>query len=443
MHILTAPDRLNDNPPCEGPPSGLHLMASAPTIRLGQPLSEAVDHFQHDPHLRLLPVLDAQDRPAGAIYEWDMRRILFNPFGHALLRNPSFGGRLDDHVRRCPVVDRSASVEALIDIYAAQGASCEGLIIVERGRYAGVVGGPLLLGLTAERDARLAVERASRLERITGESATFRRDIEALTGELVRVADMLSGFSVEAAEQAAANSQAAAGMAIAAAQTADTLSGIAASGRDLGQLFLSVEEEVREAGKALHAAVEQARLASADSRALIVEADGIGEITVVIDGIARATTTLALNAGIEAARAGEAGQGFAVVAREVKALAAQTREAAAQIAGRIGHIRQSVGNVAAGHAHMDAAIATADRLAASVFDAVARHGAFSRTIAASVAEAGASSDHIRSRASEISGSATAAADGARAMGSTARRLADETRRLDMRASIFIRAIKVA
>ncbi|EZP73570.1 Methyl-accepting chemotaxis protein [Sphingomonas paucimobilis] len=443
MYLPKAHDPLTGDAPAKAAEGGLHLIASAPVIRLGQPLSEAVEHFQRDPHLRLLPVLDDEDSPAGAIYEWDMRRILFNPFGHALLRNPSFGGRLDDHVRRCPVVDRRASVETLIDIYAAQDRSCEGLIVVEQGRYAGVVSGQLLLGLTAERDARLALARAARLERITGESATFRRDVEVLTAELVKAADMLSSFSVEAAEQAVDNSQAAGGMAIAAAQTADALSGIAASGTELGQLFLSVEEEVREAGEALRKAVEQARLGSAHSQALMVEADGIGEITAVIDGIARATTTLALNAGIEAARAGEAGQGFAVVAREVKTLASQTREAAAQIAGRIGHVRESVGNVAAGHAHMDAAIMTADRLAASVFDAVARHGAFSRAIAASVAEASASSDHIRARASEISDSATAAADGARAIGGTARRLADETRRLDARASAFIRAIQAA
>ncbi|SCW53929.1 CBS domain [Sphingobium faniae] len=96
-------------------------------IRLGCPLSEAVDCFQGDPALRLLPVLDERDRPAGAIYERDMRRILFNPFGHALLRNPSFGGRLDDHVQPCAMIDRSASVEALIDLYAAQGQSFHAL----------------------------------------------------------------------------------------------------------------------------------------------------------------------------------------------------------------------------------------------------------------------------------------------------------------------------
>ncbi len=419
----------------------LPFVTASPFIRLGRPLSEAVEQFQENPSLRLLPVLDDADRPKGAIYERDMRQILFNPFGHALLRNPSFGGRLDDHVRPCASVERSATIEMLIDLYAAQGQKCEGLIVVENGRYAGMVGGQLLLKLAAERDARVAVARAERLERVTRESGLFRDDIATLIADLVNMADMLSRLASDAAERAADNGQAAAGMAVAAAQTADNLTGIAGSANDLGLLFQSIEEEVRQAGAAIRAAVEQTRLGSAQTEQLRVQADGIGEVTALIDAVARATATLALNAGIEAARAGEAGQGFAVVAREVKLLAGQTREAAAEIAGRIDHIRSTVGHVAQGHGLMGSAIEKADRLSASLFDAVARHGAFSRGIAASMSEAGESSDHVRVSASQISNNASAAVDGAQAMREAAGQLAAEAQRLDARASLFIEAIR--
>lgn len=78
--------------------------------------------------------------------------------------------------------------------------------------------------------------------------------------------------------------------------------------------------------------------ASEKIKSLEQKASEIQSITDVIDGISSQTNLLALNAAIEAARAGEQGRGFAVVADEVRALAAKTADATKQIGDMLNQI---------------------------------------------------------------------------------------------------------
>ena len=68
----------------------------------------------------------------------------------------------------------------------------------------------------------------------------------------------------------------------------------------------------------------------------------IEKFVTVISGIANKTNILSLNASIEAARAGEQGRGSAVVAGEVRNLAAQSSKSSREITDTIAKVQSSV-----------------------------------------------------------------------------------------------------
>ncbi|MBY0303763.1 MAG: methyl-accepting chemotaxis protein [Sphingomonas sp.] len=116
---------------------------------------------------------------------------------------------------------------------------------------------------------------------------------------------------------------------------------------DLRAAIGAIAQEVTAQVNATASAETVSALARAQARELADSSAMVRGITAKIERIAQRTNTLALNALIEATQSGEAGAAFAVVAGEVKALAAQTRAAALEIGEHIADMDSNAGDVAA------------------------------------------------------------------------------------------------
>jgi methyl-accepting chemotaxis protein len=88
---------------------------------------------------------------------------------------------------------------------------------------------------------------------------------------------------------------------------------------------------------------QQMKQLTAAMHAIGDSSEKVLRINKVIDEIAFQTNILALNAAIEAARAGTAGQGFAVVAEEVRNLAGRVSQAAKETTDLIGASKAAIG----------------------------------------------------------------------------------------------------
>jgi len=161
------------------------------------------------------------------------------------------------------------------------------------------------------------------------------RGVAAAATELQATAEAMSSLSLQAQERTGRAAQGS-------EEAARNANAVAVATEKLSASFNEINHQTTTSLRTIGEAVDQTKAAAGDLNQLETAAQKIGDVVNLINEIAEQTNLLALNATIEAARAGEAGKGFAVVASEVKSLAAQTAKATQEVAGQVKSIQEAV-----------------------------------------------------------------------------------------------------
>ncbi len=180
----------------------------------------------------------------------------------------------------------------------------------------------------------------ARLQQFSQVIVEFEQTVGGVTGAVSQEVGALSG-AASAMRAHASDTQARSDMITArAGETSTSVSTVASASEQLTASAAEIAEQTSKALFISRDAEERAALAQQLVEELVGAVSGIVGVVDLIRHISQQTRTLALNANIEAARAGESGQGFAVVAREVKVLATQTAQATDEIREKISAVEQ-------------------------------------------------------------------------------------------------------
>jgi methyl-accepting chemotaxis protein len=211
---------------------------------------------------------------------------------------------------------------------------------------------------------------------------------------------------------------------------------VAGASEEMTASIREISENVNEASKIAHTAVDMANNTNNTVAKLSDSSQEIGKVISVINNIAEQTNLLALNATIEAARAGDAGKGFAVVANEVKELARETAKSTEEISEKIETIQRDTQEAVQAIKKIANIIEEISNTQTTIASAVEEQTVTTNEIARNIAEASQGSEQIAGSISSVAEGVMSTQDGAQKTQLAAQTLSELAERLAESISTF-------
>lgn len=297
--------------------------------------------------------------------------------------------------------------------------------------------------LQSERTVKQAAERSARAAQVETSVGQFDHSIAEVLGvmnvtsaRLTESSNSLDHASGVVAERTRVAQDATDAM-------TDRINMVAAATDELSTSIAAIASDTGRAAAAADGAISQVDQTEKRMQELLATSSQIGDVVILIRQIASQTNLLALNATIEAARAGESGRGFAIVASEVKTLAAQTQSATEEISRKIDAIQSGATNMSRSIQDMSRVVLQMREIAVDMASSIRQQDATVVEIASTMVMLAGDASVSASSVRETTEAAHAADGVAREVRETAASMREVASRLSGDVGTFIADVRAA
>ncbi|MEO1109874.1 MAG: HAMP domain-containing methyl-accepting chemotaxis protein [Pseudomonadota bacterium] len=295
----------------------------------------------------------------------------------------------------------------------------------------------------AEESREAGLRRDQRQDAIDRLIKTFKEEAANRLATLTQAAGKMENTAANVSSATSQSSEEANKVADASKGTSHNVQSVASAVEELSVSIREINGRLNSANDIIRTCNEKAGETDDRISGLVSSARKIDDVVSLIAEIAEQTNLLALNATIEAARAGEAGKGFAVVASEVKALAAQTGKATEEIAQQVGQIQTETDFAVGSIKEITQIVSEIDTQTSAIVDAIEQQECATEEISRHSGEAAQKAAEVAKSIDEISARSEQNIQSTETVISESGLVAQKTAELDELVTEFLRDVAAA
>ncbi|MGL9622445.1 methyl-accepting chemotaxis protein [Bradyrhizobium sp. U531] len=292
----------------------------------------------------------------------------------------------------------------------------------------------------AEAEARSIAQRKRDMEQFT---TSFEDTVGGIISRVSSNSASLEQAASALSNTASSTRELSTTVASASEEASASVQSVAAATEEMAATAAEIGRQIEESSRITREAVSKASTTDQSMVKLSAAADKVGDIVGMITAIAEQTNLLALNATIEAARAGEAGRGFAVVASEVKELAAQTANATKEISGHVSEIQSTASGAVVAIKGIMATIDNMSEITGAIAAAAEEQGNATREISRNVQQAAVGATQVSSGIVEVQSGATETGAASAQVLASAKSLSTDGQQLKQEVDGFLAKVRAA